>query len=109
MRHGRSGRLFCAIAAPTAADSNNAAMVFVPLNFKSALIFAATPQAGKHFSAIPWERRHPVHHEETKTRRIAKDFFASSCLRGETFLVAAPLRRENSWRIRRMQTADKTE
>ncbi|PYU93077.1 MAG: hypothetical protein DMG08_11060 [Acidobacteria bacterium] len=34
-----------------------------------------------------WERRYPVHHEDTKTRRIAKDFFASSCLRGEFFLV----------------------
>src|SRR5437667_1814572 len=32
-----------------------------------------------------WERRYPVHHEDTKTRRIAKDFFASSCLRGEIF------------------------
>src|ERR1043166_3783497 len=43
MRHGRSGRLFCAIAAPTAADSNNATIVFVPVHFKFALIFAATP------------------------------------------------------------------
>src|SRR5437899_10706136 len=90
MRHGRSGRLFCAIEAPTAADSNNAAMVFVPLNFKSALIFAATPQAGKDFSAFPWERRHPVRHKDTKTRRIAKDFFASSCLRGEIFFWLRP-------------------
>src|SRR5947207_6111116 len=32
-----------------------------------------------------WERRYPVHHEDTKTRRIAKDFFASSCFRGEIF------------------------
>src|SRR5207247_1633002 len=29
--------------------------------------------------------RYPVHHEDTKTRRIAQDFFASSCLRGEIF------------------------
>src|SRR5204862_1910792 len=27
-----------------------------------------------------------AHHKDTKTRRIAKDFFASSCLRGEIFL-----------------------
>src|SRR5947207_9038945 len=40
-----------------------------------------------------WERRYPVHHEDTKTRRIAKDFFASSCFRGEIFWVAAPLLR----------------
>src|SRR6266704_1847756 len=34
---------------------------------------------------------HPIHHEDTKTRRIAKDFFVSSCLRGEIFWVAAAL------------------
>ena len=30
-----------------------------------------------------------THHKDTKTRRIAKDFSASSCLRGEIFLAAA--------------------
>ena len=33
----------------------------------------------------------------TKTRRIAKDFFASSCLRGEIFWVAAGLLRVHLW------------
>src|SRR5206468_1462835 len=47
----------------------------------------------------PWERRHPVHHEDTKTRRIAKDFFASSCLRGEIFLVTALLLRVHLWSL----------
>ncbi|PYV41821.1 MAG: hypothetical protein DMG09_03830 [Acidobacteria bacterium] len=45
----------------------------------------------KDFCAFSCERTHPVHHEDTKTRRIAKDFFAFSCLRGEISLVAALL------------------
>src|SRR6266571_4610235 len=49
----------------------------------------SSSQPGKGFCASSWERTHPVHHEDAK--KSQRTFFASSCLRGEIFLVAALL------------------
>src|SRR5438046_9787403 len=56
-------------------------------------------QIREEFHGLTWRGIAATHHEDTKTRRIAKDFFASSCLRGEIFLVAALVLRVHLWSL----------